>query len=405
MTKLLALPLSALILLALCSSADTACAAGLTDALTGGKAKLDVRLRYEHVGQDNALDDADGLTLRTRLGYETGSFNNASAYVELENTSAVFVEDYNSGPGGNGKTGNSVIADPEGSEVNQAFLKFTGIPDSTLKAGRQRIILDKARFVGNVGWRQNEQTYDSVRLTSSIIPKTTLDYSYVRDVNNIFFGDLDSKSHLLNVAFTGLPFGKLTGYGYFIEFPDKKAASQKTYGVRFSGSSDISAVKLLYTAEYAKQSSYKDGNNDIDADYWFLEAGAGIKGVTGKVGYEVLGADDAFSFETPFATKHAYNGWADIFLNTPDNANSPRGQGLEDLYFLLTGKLAGIKLLAVYHDFQADRGSADFGSEIDLLAVKKFGKHYQVGVKYASYDANDFAVDTKKFWLWGGVKF
>ena len=42
---------------------------------------------------------------------------------------------------------------------------------------------------------------------------------------------------------------------------------------------------------------------------------------------------------------------------------------------------------------------------IDLLAAKKFGKNYSAGAKYASYDADDYAVDTDKFWLWGQLKF
>jgi hypothetical protein len=32
-----------------------------------------------------------------------------------------------------------------------------------LTLGRQRINLDDQRFVGSVGWRQNEQTFDAVR--------------------------------------------------------------------------------------------------------------------------------------------------------------------------------------------------------------------------------------------------
>lgn len=65
------------------------------------------------------------------------------------------------------------MADPECTEANQAYLQmklgtFTGI------AGRQRVILDNARFIGNVGWRQNEQTYDAVTFKSAALPKTQL---------------------------------------------------------------------------------------------------------------------------------------------------------------------------------------------------------------------------------------
>jgi hypothetical protein len=64
-----------------------------------------------------------------------------------------------------------------------------------------------------------------------------------------------------------------------------------------------------------------------------------------------------------------------------------------------------------YHDFSADEDTAtidDLGKEIDLVYSKKFGKHYNAGVKYATYDAGDQAagkVDTDKLWLWVGLNF
>lgn len=373
----------------------------LSKALTEGTVKADVRLRYEHVDQDNAADNADGITVRTRLGYNTGKFKGFDAFVEMENNSAL-LEDYNSGPGGNGKTKYSVIADPDGTEVNQAYLGYSGIiPDTSTKLGRQRIILDNARFVGNVGWRQLEQTYDAVRVTNTSMPDTTFNYAYMDNVKNIFSSDVDMSNHIANITYSGLGFAKIAAYGYFLEFNSSsgaRAASNQTLGGYIDGGYDFEAFKLLYRAEYAKQSDYDDGNSDIDADYQHFILGASAKGVTGKIGYEVLGDDDFSGFETPLATKHAFNGWADIFLNTPQD-------GIQDAYFLLTGKVMGVKLLGVYHDFQADKGSADYGTEIDLLAAKKIGKNYVAGIKYANYDSDDFAVDTEKFWLWGQMKF
>jgi hypothetical protein len=49
-----------------------------------------------------------------------------------------------------------VIADPQTSELNQLWVSYTGIPDTEIKGGRQRIIFDDSRFIGNVGWRQME---------------------------------------------------------------------------------------------------------------------------------------------------------------------------------------------------------------------------------------------------------
>ena len=40
-----------------------------------------------------------------------------------------------------------------------------GIPDTVIKGGRQVIQFDDQRFIGNVGWRQLQQTFDSVLIT------------------------------------------------------------------------------------------------------------------------------------------------------------------------------------------------------------------------------------------------
>jgi len=155
----------------------------------------------------------------------------------------------------------------------------------------------------------------------------------------------------------------------------------------------------IYTLEYATQSDYEQGSSAIDADYSLIELGLKISGVTAKLGYEILGSDSFSSFETPLATKHAFNGWTDQFLNTPPN-------GLKDLYLTVGGKVQGIKLLGVYHDFKADSGGASYGNEIGFLAAKKFGKHYSAGLKYASFSSDSTSyVDTDKIWIWGGIKF
>jgi len=217
-------------------------------------------------------------------------------------------------------------------------------------------------------------------------------------------------SHLINVSYSGLSFGKLTGYGYFLDY-DKTAGgqetlSQKTLGLRFKGATDITdKATLLFMAEYAQQDDYKDGSNDINYDYGLLKLGVKIAGIRAVVGYEELEGDSNKSgataaFQTPLATLHGQNGWADMFLITPAG-------GLEDRSIALSSKIGGIKLKAVYHDYQAESGGMDYGDELNLVAVKKFGKHYTVLAKYATFDADSQSSykDKDKFWLQAGFKF
>ena len=375
----------------------TASASGITEAITGGKVSGDFRLRMETVEQDNALDDASSLTLRSRLGYRTAEYGGLTGFIEFENITALD-DDYEAMPTNAAKT-KSVVADPEGTEVNQLYLKYA-LGDNAVILGRQRIILDNARFVGNVGWRQNEQTFNALTLSSQALADTALTYAFVDKVNTITAGEYDTTAHLFNASYAGLSAGKLTGYAYLIELDDNATGSNSTIGLRFAGATDTADIKIKYSVEYAKQSDYADGDN-IDSSYMLAELGADISGVGIKMGYEVLGdgkgSGDA-SFSTPLATKHAFNGWADAFLTTPDN-------GLQDIYLSATTKVEGVKLLAVYHDYSADSGSGDLGSEVNLLAAKKFGENYTALLKYANYSAGDTGTDTEKLWLMGQMTF
>src|SRR3546814_7541468 len=53
-----------------------------------------------------------------------------------------------------------------------------GIAGTVLTVGRQRISLDDQRFVGSVGWRDNEQTFDVVRIENSSIRNLKIDLTY-----------------------------------------------------------------------------------------------------------------------------------------------------------------------------------------------------------------------------------
>ena len=377
-------------------------AATLIDALQGGKVNVDMRLRYENVDQDNAVEDADALTLRTFLGYTTGTFNGFSAKVEFEDSRIVGgVDDYTVGPTGFHPGEYSVIADPETTEVDQAYVQYQA-GGFTAKLGRQVITYDNHRFIGDVGWRQDRQTFDAFTLAYKASDDINLSYNYLDERKRIFAddADIDSSDHLFNASWK-TPVGTLVGYAYLLEDEDTDQ-EHDTYGVRFTGSTKASDdLTLLYTLEYASQ-EFDQNSVDFDADYYNLQAGVTISGITVKAGYEVLGSDDgAYGFATPLATLHGHNGWADIFLSTP-------AQGLVDMTVEVSGSLAGGKFSVVYHDFEADDdtpGMDDFGDEIDLVYTHKFGKNYSVGVKYAAYSADDISVDTDKVWVWFGLTF
>lgn len=379
------------------------------DKLTeDGKFILDARLRYESVSQESFAENANGITLRARIGYETGVYKNTQFLLEGDFTRDLIVDNFNSTV--NGKTQFPVIADPNSTRLHRAQVVYTGIENTTIVGGRQRIKLNNLRFLANVGWRQNEQTYDAVLISNKSLADLTLNYAYVWQVNRIFGskspgGHLDTATHVLNATYRGLPFASITGYAYLIDIPAAAGLSSGTLGVRLSGSREVGhGLKLSYVAEYATQSDYRSNPGDYTVDYFALSGGLAWSNLTAKLSWEQLGGNGANGFATPLATLHAFQGFADLFLATP-------GTGLSDVYGQVSyavrdvSGLGDIRLSGWYHDFSSDVGSFDEGEEIDLQASIAPWTGVSFAVKYASYSGTATRPDISKFWLTVGYKF
>ena len=375
-------------------------------AISGGTPALDARLRWEQVDQTNALKTADAFTVRGRLGYTTGKWNDLDAMLEYEGVSSLFAQEYNSTR--NGRTAYSVVADPSGEELNQAWVRYAGLPlKTTAKFGRQKLVFDNARFIGNVGWRMNEQTYDAAFLTNSFLPKTVINAGHISNANSFLTGvNMPMQGDVLHIANTALPWATISAYGYFLDFDTSTALRQdtQTIGLRVSGTVPVQKLKLGYALEYAQQSDYADAPAIVDADYLLAEGQvtlpdvAVLKAPALKVGYEVLGGDGKYGFQTPLATLHAFQGWADLFLNTPAN-------GIQDSYAAASATVEKISAQVVWHDYRSDSGGRHYGSEWNAYFTRPVIENFVAGVKYADYNAKEFAVNTRKVWVSLDYKF
>ena len=198
-------------------------------ALTGGKVDLYLRYRFEHVddGLPARPDPANAHTLRTALGYSTGLFYNFGAYVQFEDVRGIGNEDFDDGSNNNPQT--AQVVDPEGTEIQQANLRYEGIPKTVLRVGRQEIEHRQAplhRYIGNILWRQNWQSFDGIRALSQYLPDTVMDYAYIWNVNRIFgednplpdLSDFSIDGHLVNLQYKGLKFVKFEPYAYLLDF-------------------------------------------------------------------------------------------------------------------------------------------------------------------------------------------
>lgn len=375
--------------------------------LDEGKVSLDFRYRYEFVEDDRFAEDANASTLRTRLGFQSGVWRGWDFNLEVNDVRHILSSEFDAGGGTTPDRGEyPLVADPKGTRLNTAYVNYTGIEDWGFKIGRQRINLDNQRFVGTVAWRQTEQVYDAGTVAwgndTAVFAAT-----YVQWVRRIFGERSAAGKHrqdgtvLLNGGMD-FGFGQLRGYYYHIDNEDDLTASTGTIGVRLSGKPAINDDwSIRYEAEYAHQNDA--GNNPVDfsADYFHL-AGAAVFGIFDfGLGWELLGGDDGSNgygaFRTPLATLHKFNGTADQFLTTPTN-------GLSDFYLNFRAQPGKMDFEAVYHSFEADSGSAKYGTELDLKAGYKFTDRFRADLFLAVFDAKDSTpfetfADVTKFWV------
>jgi len=374
-------------------------AASFHDAFAQGKFNVNLRLRGEQADQAG-FAQSEALTLRTRVGFTTAALHGLQGMIEAENIAALNDADaYNAAGTNPGGAGRTVIADPVATQLNQAWLAGTHA-GATLKAGRQRLVFDNARFVGDSGWRQNQQTFDAALLTATPATAWTVNYGYVWRVNRVFGDyasqpDFDADAHLLNVAWCGGKSGTLTFYGYRLDLKNSPANSSATYGASWAGAAPLTPqLKLTYRAEIATQSAAAANPIDYTATYRLVEIGAAAAVGDFNVGYEILGSDGGRKgFATPLATLHAFNGWADVFLNTP-------AAGLRDAYAAVGANFpGGVAGRVIYHAYTSDFGARDYGSEWDAQLQRKFGPRWAVLAKLARYSAQPPYADVERLWL------
>jgi len=429
--------------------------------LSNIKVKGEIRARYEIVESDNNVvgstskRNANAITNRLVLGVgaDVAGTDWLSVYGEMTDVHSLNPNNYNSTDNGGGNGYNpgfgpfgaplNVVADPEQTRLTQAYIDVhaAGV---LLRSGRQMINLDNQRFIGAVGWRQMPQTYDGFLLAYSGVENLNLAAAYLTKVNTIKAGaadHLNTRSVVLHASYKVADFLTVTAYDYMlgagtgVNNGTANGVGSDTIGLALTGKPKISDnLTINYRAEYAvmvdpsmESSQYEQygpiipGDDNYDADYYNLELGVNFSGFLAQIGYEVqsgtpdsyLGRDNK-TFSTALGTNHAFSGWADVFLATPD-------QGLEDMNLMLGYKSKKLGLFkVVYHDFQSEVDGIDYGQEIDLLYKRAIpGVKGLTGMlKYANYNADDAKVnvlnsvknnprstDVQKFWFMLDYKF
>lgn len=370
----------------------------------------EIRPRYEMADvKDNGLDTANAYTARTRLALEGALFGVAGLNAKVGVTS---VNNFGYNDYAPQDPNYDLILDPQQAMLSEGYVSYTAA-DTTLLGGRSFINLDDQRFIGTVGWRQMERSYDTATVINRSVKGLTLLGAWVYGYQGVNANPTtDTGSALLNINYK-------TGDALVVSLFDYMLADiHDTYGVRVSGVVPMEGIKLDYAASYAMQTDATldyalDDAPKIDASYYDLALGANIRGIIVGAEYEVLGkaqGDSTKGFTTPLATLHKFQGWADVFLGRTASSNN---DGLADANAKLGYAAPGFgKVLGIYHKFDALSGTdKDLGSEIDVLYANKVPAVNNLNflAKAAFYTKGDTGIgsdyDVTKVWAQLDYKF
>ncbi|MDP8566938.1 alginate export family protein [Methylophilus aquaticus] len=434
------------------------------DAIKTGKNMTSFRLRYENVQQDglqpnnlsnaaNTLNptrneeikDANAVTLRSLIGWQTAPYHNWSFAAQIINVSKLS-DDFNDGTNSfrtngasnqNDKINYAKVVDPDQTDINQLYVDWTGIKNTRVRAGRQQVNLDNVRFIGDIAFRQVMQVFDGVSVFNKTIPDTEIFLAHFEKVNQIFTTERNGNLEIANARYRISPTEFLVGYGYFSNFENlglgnawfgagaanlQADQSNKILGIRLDGTHPFTPnYRAHYTAEYAKQSDYSGGDDRIDAHYYKVGGGFGIDNFNLRVDQELLSSNsNTYAFQTPFGTNHLFQGWVDKFLVTPR-------AGIKDSFVTATYRYGDFVFFADYHVIDADTGfytvnggagrsGSRYGTEWNAAVTWNVDKNWMTKLEYGKFNEGDqFAAaanttgnaagvrgrfhDTEKLWL------
>jgi hypothetical protein len=366
---------------------------------SGARVLFESRLRSELVDQQGFAEQAHALTLRARFGWRSPTVSDFQLLVEGEGVAVL--DDRYTAPV-DPVPGRPAVPDGETLELNRAQVRWTGLPDTEVIVGRQRLVVGNSRFVGNVGWRQNEQTFDAVRVTSSALKPVTTTWIYADRVQRplghehpqgVWRGDI----HFLQ-AEADTPLGRLSGFGLAIDLDDAPAMSSTTMGARLAGSRPIrEGLSATWAGEYAVQTDNGANPADYRLDLQAVAVGLQAPAWSVAAAYERFDGDGVSGFQTPLGTGHGFLGWSDVITTTP-------AFGVRDLFVrgALNRPAFGrtVKLTAEAHVFHDADGEFRLGRELDLSAAVPIDAHWSLEVKGARFESDHAAFpDTDKLWM------
>ena len=384
----------ALIAGALVAGVAVPAAAGFRERAQDTTPMFGVRYRFETVDQEGFARESAASTARLRLGWVMPPAEGLSLGVQADYVASLGSEKYNSTV--NGRTEYPVVADPVGFDLNQAFVRYHN-SRVTVSAGRQRIAHAGQHFVGFKAWRQNEQSFDALRIEAAG-DRASVDYAYVNRVNRIFGpGDgpqpdtWSGDSHLFRASLTPAAGHAFGAFAYLLDFENGNgpANSSATAGLDYAGTFGGWGL----SASAGRQQDWGDAPISYSAPRYALEMRRNVGRAKLTLGWEALGSDDGVAaVQTPIGAEHIYRGWADKFAAVKPAA------GLKDAYLSASAKVGEVTFAGTLHAYRSWHGGIDYGEEAGVSATFMH-ERLSVQGKLARYRAEAHATDTTKAWL------
>jgi hypothetical protein len=309
--------------------------------------------------------------------------------------------------------------------IHQAWLEYSITPAISFKAGRQELVYDNSRILGNVGWAQQARSHDLVlfKYDGSISVHAGVAYHENSDRTNNFYLGPDAyktmqflwanhKFEKLHVSViflnNGIPIVRnLSPVGDLV---DQGISFSQTVGPVIKYNTEKVGISLETYYQGGKDGS----ETSVSAFYGNVQGSVKLGKVALFAGYEYLSGTDFneagtnHSFTPFYGTNHKFNGYMDYFYV----GNHVNNVGLQDIY--LKAK-TGIKRFALSADIHMFNSAADIaaatssylGTELDLVCAWKVDKQISISAGYSHMIASSSmelikggSSDAYQNWAW-----
>ncbi|MCK5775904.1 MAG: alginate export family protein [Bacteroidales bacterium] len=297
--------------------------------------------------------------------------------------------------------------------IHQAWGEYFFTENFSFKVGRQELVYDDSRILGNVGWAQQARAHDlglfkyekenlKVHLGLAFNQQKEAlfgtDYLGMKNYKAMQFVWVHTKIGKSGLSFLFLNNGMegVKDYDADTDVTTYQTLYSQTIGARFTPT--LGPVKLA-AAAYYQMGNIKNDSSSLSAMYFALAGTFAVNekfGIT--AGFEYLSGtsakdvaenpNDYKSFTPLYGTNHKFNGHMDYFYV----GNHGNNVGLIDLYATFKMKFGKVGVFATPHYFMAAAdvyrpkpagGKSDFHEDDFDNMSKGLGVEIDLGVSYA----------------------